>query len=185
MHTGTKYNEKDLIKGLREGKANAYETLFKLFYAKFVGLVTAVIGDKNTAQDLVQEAFMKVWINREKLDENLSIQNYLYVLVKRAMLNLIRDRKFATSLDSKAVQQIMDDTGTQNIVETDDLKEKIIEAVAEMPPQRREVFLMSRSQGLSNKEIADYLNISVRTVERHISLALSDLRSNFHEKTPS
>ena len=118
---------------------------------------------------------MKVWVNREKLDESLSIGNYLYVLVKRATFNFIRDRKFAESLTEELLNS---ESRTDNSIDARDAIRRIEDGVERLPAKRREVFLMSRKEGLSNKEIAEELSLSVKTVERHITLALSDLRKN-------
>jgi RNA polymerase sigma-70 factor (ECF subfamily) len=127
-------------------------------------------------EDLVQEAFMKVWINRDKLNETLSIEDYLFILVKRAAINFIRDRKFAETLTQELGERIGGDASSDRPAETRDLIRSIHTCVEKMPPQRRKVFLMSRRESLSNKEIAQKLSLSEKTVERHITLALTDLR---------
>ena len=98
--------EKNLIKGLKEGAYSSYETLFKLYYVKFVYYAKSLVGDLDAAKDLVQEAFMKVWLNRKKLREELSIHNYLFVLVRRASLNFIRDRKIMEVLDPDLAEEV-------------------------------------------------------------------------------
>lgn len=168
-------SEAELIQGLKRGEYSSYETLFKMHYARFVNFVATLISDREAAKDLVQEAFMKVWVNREKLDESLSIGNYLYVLVKRAAINFIRDRKFAESLTSELLDR---SAQSDTALDAKEALRKIESGVEKLPAQRRAVFLMSRKDGLSNKEIADELSLSVKTVERHITLALSDLRKN-------
>ena len=79
-------NERKLILGLKRGDHDSYETLFRLYYAKFVNFADAIIKDRNAAKDIVQEAFIKVWVNRAKLDENQMLQNYIYVIVKRLIM---------------------------------------------------------------------------------------------------
>lgn len=167
---------KALIRGLKRGDSASYETMFRLHYARFVAFATAITHDRTASEDLVQEAFMKVWINRSKLDENLSLENYLYVLVKRAVLNFIRDRKFVEGLDSHGILELAGDADIIAGISEEETREKIRGGVAALPAQRRTVFLLSREEGLSNKAIAERLGLSEKTVERHITLALSDLR---------
>lgn len=161
--------ERNLIKGLKKGDYKSYEILFRMYYAKFVHYAESIVEDRDVAKDLVQEAFMKVWLNRNNLKENLSINNFLFVLVRRSALNFIRDRKIAESLDESLIlvdnQEYIDD----NIVQL----ESIIDS---MPSQRRTVFKKSRQEGLRNKDIAQQMNLSEKTVERHITLAMNDLR---------
>lgn len=171
-------NEKSLIAGLREGNYDAYKTLYKLFYPRFLNFAASIIQDRAAAQDLVQEVFMKVWLNREKLDEDLSLSNYLYVLTKRAVLNYLRDRRFTDSIDNEAIEQSMSESVTESVVHARETEAILMAKVSGMPDQRRNVFIMSRFKGMSNKDIASSLGISEKTVERHITLALSDLRKN-------
>ena len=121
---------------------------------------------------------MKVWINRDKLNEALSIDDYLFIIVKRASINFIRDRKFAETLTLELSERIGGDAASDLPAETRDLISSIRTCVDNMPPQRRKVFLMSRRESLSNKEIAQKLSLSEKTVERHITLALTDLKKN-------
>ena len=164
-----------LIHGLKKGDASSYETLFRRFYGKFVNFVNSIIQDKESASDIVQDAFIRVYNNREKLQEGLSIENYLYVIVKRLMLNFIRDHKYITTSISSSYAA----WGGESELFARDALQIIRKEVSDMPEQRQKVYLMSREQGLTNKEIAERLGLSVRTVERHISLALAQLRKNF------
>lgn len=171
-------SDKDLILGLKKGDYRCYESLFERYYARYVNFVDEIINDREAAKDLVQESFIKVWLNKERLDSDLSIGNYLYVLVKRATINFIRDRKFAESLSTELAEGLSsNEDGEQRVVARESIR-RIQGAVDHLPPQRRTVFLMSRQQGLSNKEIAAQLQLSEKTIERHITLALSSLRKN-------
>ena len=173
-------NERKLISGLKRGDHDSYEALFKLYYAKFVNFADAIIKDRNAAKDIVQEAFIKVWANRAKLDENLVLQNYIYVIVKRLILNYLRGHKPSESLESEIAQKLQCDTwGSQDLlVIANETRNRMQDIISKMPPQRRTVFVMSRNQGMTNKQIADTLQISVKTVERHMTLALAELREN-------
>lgn len=169
--------EKNLIKGLRDGAYESYEALFKTYYAKFVHYAESLVGDPDAARDLVQEAFMKIWLNRDRLREDLSMNNYLFVLVRRASLNFIRDRKIAEAIDDDIEDISPDAVSTLDDAERMD---RLKTAVESLPDRRREVFKLSREEGLQNKEIARQLNISEKTVERHMTLALREIRNKFN-----
>ena len=173
-------SERKLILGLKRGDHDSYETLFKLYYAKFVNFADAIIKDRNAAKDIVQEAFIKVWANRAKLDENQILQNYLYVIVKRLILNYLRDHKPSESLESEIAQKLQCTAlgGQDLLLIANETRNRMQDVVSKMPLQRRTVFIMSRNQGMTNKQIADALQISVKTVERHMTLALAELREN-------
>ena len=174
-------NERKLILGLKQGNHDSYESLFKLYYAKFVNFADAIIKDRSAAKDIVQEAFIKVWANRAKLDENQELQNYIYVIVKRLILNYLRDHKPSESIESEIAQKLHCDTwgGQDLLVIANETRNRIQDIISKMPIQRRTVFVMSRNQGMTNKQIAEALQISVKTVERHMTLALAELRENF------
>ena len=174
-------NERKLILGLKQGDHDSYESLFKLYYAKFVNFADAINKDRSAAKDIVQEAFIKVWANRAKLDENQDLQNYIYVIVKRLILNYLRDHKPSESIESEIAQKLHCDTwgGQDLLVIANETRNRIQDIISKMPIQRRTVFVMSRNQGMTNKQIAEALQISVKTVERHMTLALAELRENF------
>ena len=173
-------NERKLILGLKRGDHDSYETLFKLYYAKFVNFADAIIKDRNAAKDIVQDAFIKIWANRARLDENQVLQNYIYVIVKRLILLYLRDHRPAESLDSEVAQKLQSTAwgGQDLIVIANETRNRMQDIIARMPAQRRTVFAMSRNQGMTNKQIAEALQISVKTVERHMTLALAELREN-------
>lgn len=173
-------NERKLILGLKRGDHDSYEILFKLYYAKFVNFADAIIKDRNSAKDIVQEALIKIWANRAGLDENLNLQNYIYVIVKRLILNYLRDHKPSESLESEVAHKLQCTSlgGQDLIVIANETRNRIQDIISKMPAQRRTVFVMSRSQGMTNRQIAEALQISVKTVERHMTLALAELREN-------
>ena len=96
--------EQTLISGLKMGHHDSYEALFKLYYAKFVNFADAILRNRTVAKDIVQEAFIRIWLNKSNLNENQSLENYIYVIVKRLVLNYIRDTKPSESLESDKAQ---------------------------------------------------------------------------------
>lgn len=167
--------EKDLIQGLKEGDSDSYEFLFINYYSRFVNFAADILKDIQSAEDIVQEQFMKVWLHRERLKDDQSIESYLFILTKNAILNHIRDNRRLISAelpDSIAFSDLNKD------LDASELQDRIRMLVSQMPPKRREVYILSRNFGLSNEEISKRLGLSIRTVERHISLALNDLRNN-------
>ena len=92
-------DEHQLIEMLREGDPLSFEILFQQYYARFYNFVHNLIKDSHNAEDIVQNVFMKVWINRKNLHPDQSIHNYIYVLTKHEVLNHIRDRKAYTQIE--------------------------------------------------------------------------------------
>ncbi len=172
-NTGT--SEKELIAGLRSGNIEDYGILFRRYYPTFFAFVRGLVKNSHTAEDIVQNVFMKVWLHRDRLNEELSMRNFLFVLSKREVLN-----HFRAKYNMVRLTDTIDDNGqSENNVEISysmhELEARIRAAIDSMPQRRREVFIMSRSKHMSNTWIADTLGLSVRTVDRHMELALKHM----------
>lgn len=168
-----------LIALLREGDPLSFEILFQKYYVRFYNFVFNLTKNSQAAEDIIQNVFMKIWINRASLRPDQSIHNYIYVLSKREMLNHIRDRKAYVQVERLVMTEQPSEEVTDQSMALKELDERIRRFIADMPEQRRKVFLLSRYRGLTNKEIAEMMGLSVRTVDRHINLALTSLKKEF------
>lgn len=173
------YSEQELLFGLKQNNIRCYEILFQQYYAKIHAFIRGMLKDSDTAEDIAQNVFLKVWLNRHKLDEQLSLKNYLYVLARNEVLNHLRNKNTSvlslSSFEQEHLepQSISEVESLSNLTELQAVLEKAIES---LPPKRQEVFRMSRFRLMSNKEIAEELDLSVRTVDKHIELALREIR---------
>ena len=172
-------DERQLVEMLREGDSLSFEILFQKYYVRFYNFCRNLIKDSQEAEDIVQNVFMKVWLNRKNLHPDQSIHNYIYVLTKHEVLNHIRDKKVYAQVEHLITADHTSLSMTDDMYQFRELDERIGKFIASMPVQRRKVFLMSRYKGMSNKMIAEHLGISVRTVDRHINLALTSLKKEF------
>ena len=179
MGKDEKYTDAELIAALLSGRDGvlAYERIFHRYYPMVSGFIRGILKDDVMAEDVAQNIFMKLWINRFRLKENTCLRSWLYVLAKNEALNILRSKRANSIVLQPDVQETKISESTvedwYNYVETNTRLRNDIES---MPPQRRMIFNMSRYENLSNLEIAIRLNLSVRTVEKHIELALKDLR---------
>ena len=172
-------DERNLIESLREGDTLSFEILFQQYYVRFYNFVFNLPKNSQAAEDIIQNVFMKIWINRANLRPDQSIHNYIYVLSKREMLNHIRDRKAYVQVERLVMAEQPSEEVTDQSMALKELDGRIRRFIADMPEQRRKVFLLSRYRGLTNKEIAEMMGLSVRTVDRHINLALTSLKKEF------
>lgn len=172
-------DERRLIELLREGDPLSFEILFQKYYVRFYNFVYNLTKDLQIAEDIVQNVYMKIWINRKNLRPEQSIHNYIYVLAKHEVLNHLRDRKIYTQVEKLMIDEQPYDFASEHAFNLKELDENIRKFIAAMPEQRRKVFILSRYKGLSNKAIADMLGLSVKTVDRHINLALKSLKNEF------
>ncbi len=183
MNSDGKYSDKKLIEDLKTspgggGNADlkAFERLFHRYYPMLLNFLAGFVKSRPEAEDIAQNCFMKLWINRFSLSPDQSVKNYLFVLARNEAINVLSSRRsknipITAQYESVPHLDILDHWLT--FTETNILLRKNIDA---LPPQRQIIFKMSRYGHMSNMEIAVNLNLSVRTVEKHIELALKDLR---------
>lgn len=175
----TDSEDRILVKRLKDGDKKAFRALFERYYPMFISFSRKMLKDEATAEDMIQNVFMKIWVGRENLNEDKNFRNYLLVSVRNEIYQYFR-HAFKIE-DSGKCPEVID--GSMN-VETDmsarELQKNISAVISGMPQRRREIFNMSRHEKLSNKEIAQRLGLSVRTVEKHIENALADIRRHIH-----
>jgi len=169
--------EKDLFSLINQSDKKAFEILFRLYFQPLKAFALKFIEDVDIAEGIVQETFIQIWEHRSKL-ENMAPKSYLYRMVKNRSLNHIRHQE----VKGKYTQEILH---TQNEWEEDipdntDKVSQILECVDKLPEQCKKIFVMNRMHGLKHAEIAEELNISVKTVKNHIGKALKILRNELN-----
>ena len=156
------------------------EILFRKYYAGLCKSLYKILRDATLAEDIVQEVFLKVWEVRETLKMEDAIQSYLYRSCYNAALNFLKQQKKNTDLDNLEATITGSDSAERhlNFQETEAEIQKAIDA---LPPKTKVVFSLSRFEELSYKEIAERLDISVKSVEKHMGIALQRLRENLKD----
>ncbi|MBQ8838661.1 MAG: RNA polymerase sigma-70 factor [Bacteroidales bacterium] len=170
--------ERDLILKLNKGDKESFNLLFERYYPLFISFTRRMLRNDSVCQDIVQNVFMRMWIHREHLDPDRPLKNYLLVSVRNEIychLRLVFNSRRDDMTDDFCELPDMAATPSESY-SAKDFQARVDEIVSNMPERRREVFELSRRKHLSNAEIAEKLNISVRTVEKHLQLALSDIR---------
>ncbi|KAA3638420.1 MAG: RNA polymerase sigma-70 factor [Bacteroidetes bacterium] len=166
----------ELIALLRTDDERAVEFLFREHYDYLCGAVYRVLPRAEAVEDLVQEVFFELWRKRHKLQINTSFRAYLRKAAVNKTLNYIRDQRIKTIDVEKAPEPSSRHTEVTEALEGKELQQKIDDAIDELPERCRMVFVLSRFEEKSYKEIAEELDISVKTVENQISKALKHLR---------
>lgn len=165
---------------------NGDEASFRLIYEKFSGsvyyLAVKFLKDTAWSEEIVQEVFLKLWINRASLDENGNMWLYLYVLAKRLCFNRLRDiRKSKESFDKLMITIEKVSECTEDEVLKTDLEQYLNRSIALLPDRQKMIFKLSRDEGLSHKEISEELGISSNTVKNHLVEALKTLKKSLHK----
>jgi len=159
------------------------EELFKSHYKPLINYACKYVFNKSAADDVIQDVFMSVWINRANIDfETGNIKSYLYKAVRSRCLNYIQSVKDSMALNIDDVgfmiqKEIFSDKPSDGLL-LDDLEREIERSIESLPPQCKKIFLYSRVNHLKNKEIASMLDISEKAVEKQITKALSEIRKH-------
>lgn len=172
-------NNQEIIQMLSDDNPAAFETLFLHYYPKVKLFLIGFLKDEESAQDIVQDVFLKLWQRRKELDSLTNFNAFLFRCAKNEMLNYLRKQYIGTLYIEKEIQK---EARYNNDPESEyvatELSSLVKSMVDKMPSQRKIIFRMSREEGLSSDEIAQRLNINKRTVENHLSLALRTIREN-------
>ena len=184
--------EKKVLERLKDGDSKAFESIFKCWYEPLVHFADEYLSDLESARNIVQNIFMKLWEKHALVDPDSNLRSYLYIATRNACLSHLRHLRvenayFEKSLRNSEDQQLNYDALEElNIDQIDFSKlEKLIQDTINSLPERcREVFLMSRYEEMKNKEIAEKLQISVKAVEANITRAITKLRENTREYLP-
>lgn len=167
-------NEKEILLRISEGDEKAFLEMFRYYFPRVKTLIGSIVSEISDVEDLSQEIFVKIWLMRSSLSEIHSFGAYLYRMSRNATFSFCKARgvmvPFPEFLDIEGPSVY--EEYVQHETET-----RIYRSVNDLPAKRRRIFLMSREEGLSNAEIAERLNISPKTVENQITLALRQLRN--------
>lgn len=154
-----------------------FENLFRTHFQHLVNFATQYVNEQSIAEDICQKIFLTLWEKRDTINPNQSIKSYLFTAVRNKCLNHIRDhKKFRSTVLDLDCGEI--DLAEPTAVEADDaLSLQVKHALEQLPQKCRQVFELSKFQNLKYKEIAEELDISVKTVEAHMGKALKTLRT--------
>lgn len=161
-----------------------FKAYFKLHYNGLVNFIySRYLQDWDESRDVVQATFMKVWNNREKIDITVSPKSYLYQAAKNTALDHIRKYKSRINVtleeDLSRIDRVEEEVSQDAVAY--DMKVKIRQALEVLKPKTRQIFELNKFEGLTYEEIANYMNISKRTVESNMARALVLLRSEISE----
>jgi RNA polymerase sigma-70 factor (ECF subfamily) len=169
--------EDKLLTALNQGEEWALDSLFRAHYAYLCQAVFRVIGDRNLAEDLVQEVFYDMWRKRASLRINQSVRAYLKRAAINRTLNYIRDQKMIVDDETALPYDLTSNqSGAVQLMEAAELQQQIEAAIGELPDRCRMVFGLSRFEEMTNRQIAEQLDISIKTVENQMTKALRMLR---------
>ena len=180
--------EKQWVRRVREeGDKNAFEKIFREYYKRLHGFAYSYVEERAAAEDIVQSVFLKIWTDRKSWDPPGTVKQYLFAAVRNEALNQLRHQKIVTEAQDDVILQFRElkQEKAENLAETEALRLKIEEGIQELPHRCRQIFLLNRRSGLTYTEIADYLGVSINTVNTQMGRALKSLRYSLSDYLPA
>lgn len=170
-----------LMASLKEGHENAFAYVFKEYYGVLLNYASRILHDAEVANDLVQEVFCRLYEKRGELRGEIDLKPYLYRIVYNDCLNVIKHRNIEQNYVNGELldfyfSKVIETPEAELALQSEELREAVQVAIQKLPVRCQEIFVLSKIEGLSNKEIAERLGISVKTVENQMTVALSKLR---------
>ena len=166
-----------MLSALSNDDQDALEALFKYYYPRLHHFAKSFLKLDEGIDDILQEVFLKIWINRKKINNTQSFNAYIFTITRNLLLNELRnrlnDRKAKDALIEKSVAE---EFILFRQIEFDELTEKVNQIVSHLPEKQKEIFTLSRTKGLSHKEISQELHIAEKTVEYHIHQVIEILK---------
>lgn len=166
----------EILLKLSEGNNDVFREIFRNYYSKVRLFAYGFLKSRDEADELSQIIFIKLWEKKSIFADVENFDSYLFTLAKYTIFNYIE----AKHIVPVPLEEIPDKPNNENPYDelvANDLQLLIDLTVSSMPPQRRQIFILSRREGLSNDEIAEKLGIQKKTVENHLNLALKELRN--------
>jgi len=166
----------ELLNRLRENDTQAFESIYKKYWQNLYLTAFSILKDKQAAEDIIQDLFIQLWNKRATISVTVSLNAYLSASVKHEVFRVIRKR--IAELDTNAVIQSDKSYNAQELIEYKEFLAHTQQLIAKLSVKCQEVFVLSREDQYSHKEIAAQLNISSKTVENHIGKALGLLKNS-------
>lgn len=176
-------NNIKLIQALKRGNTDAYTFLVDTYHQKLCVYAFNLSHNHGNAEDIVQNVFLRVWQKRDKLKDDFVIQSFLYKSVYNEFIDLYRKEKSTMALEKIYIEALDvvinhedDDNGLEGLITL------VKNEIQNLPPKCKQTFLLSKQDGLTNVEIAEYLDLSIKTVEAQITKAFSIIRKKAGNK---
>lgn len=176
-----------LFVDLKAGKTEAFEYIFRTYYPRLRNYASRFVTDQADLEDILQDCFVHLWERRQSLSA-ISVSSLLFTMVRNGCINYLRHK---TMVDNCLAETLAHMQGSEQLYAMDlwdnadshlmyqDLTQEIENVMDTLSPRCKEIFTMSRFEGLRNKEIAERLHISVKVVEKHITQALTTFKKRF------
>ncbi len=174
-----------LLARFRDGDMEAFRKIYETFCDPLYRFASSYLKDEFESEEIVQDVFLKVWEKRAEVDVQKSFKSYLYRITVNKVFNELKHRVVRQKYEQQAMRTDHHTEETpESSIQFHELNEKLEQLLDELPAQQRTIFVMSRWKGHSNAEIAEQLNLSIRTVENQIYRATRFLKLHLNDNYP-
>lgn len=167
--------DNELMSGIQKGDYSCYNRLFLRYYSRLCLSVFKITGNYSASEDIVQELFVRIWTDRERIVISKSVSSYLFQASKNSALNYLRNE----SIHKRKLDKIpfQEESSDDDYMEQIEFSATLYKCIDQLPARSREVFMKSRFEGLKQQEISEELGTSVKTIKNQIWKSLQFLRA--------
>jgi RNA polymerase sigma-19 factor, ECF subfamily len=186
MTPGKKVSDSQLATEIKKSQKKAFDQLFERYSQALYRFSKSLLKNHEDAEGVVQEVFFRIWKKRKSIDISRSFSSYLFSIAHNVVIDQIRKRVKEQKYEEFVIRQAqVSYLNPEDEMEFNELKLIVEDVVAELPERRKQIYRLSREEGLSHKEIAGRMNIQAKTVENQLNLALKQIRSRLGKQTLS
>lgn len=177
-----KINLDKIVTELAKDNEEPLEELFNYYYPRLYNFSRSFLKIEDGIDDILQEVFVKIWQKRKKINSAATFNSLIFTITRNLLLNELRSRLNNENFKDRIRSlSLVKEYSSMEQIEYNDLKDKVDKLVSELPERQKEIFILSRTKGLSNKEIAEQLGIKAKTVEYHITQSVRYLKEKLKE----
>jgi RNA polymerase sigma-70 factor (family 1) len=178
------FSDIDLVERLQKGDVEAFDMIYEKYAGKLYAFGLKYLRSTDEAEELVQSVFLKLWENYKNLKKESSFKSYLFTIAYNDICNLFRKRNYVQKFISDILyENSQSSSETENSIDYKSVLEQVQQIINKLPDRQRTIFMKSRNEGKSTKEIAEELGLSPGTVDNYISEALKFIRSRLRNES--